>query len=356
MADNPKDTRTPLLQSITTVPAVDSKAEPQALDISFCREVSFIETLDMSGPRLILKFDDTLSILRNIMKIKTGDVLCCGLADLLAKKEMNYTANFTIMSMPVNGEVVTLNCLLKEIADLKAPAVKAQIFTASSTGVSVETIIKGLTVDTLTKKQLFKKYGIGTFSLLNSYHLLPGERPTMLLRQIAIEHGAAVFVSRGVFCFVKLTSLLYGLAATNVFHFKNPKAAYQVLDYTHINRDDLVSDRLTRKYAGFSETGGFICSTKNPSAASEITAYDNIAIINNLSLMAVPVLDIMTGGAGHLTPGISLKFQWNTDESYGDSNLDESLPTQAIVGSVAHYSAGASNYFCRVKLIKVVGE
>ncbi len=356
MADEQeKDTRAPLLQKITTVPA-DSATEARELDISFCRETSFVETLDLSGPRLILKFDDSLSILRNIMKIKTGDVLCCVLADLLSKKEMAYTANFTIMSMPVNDEVVTLNCLLQEIAVLKSPAVTAQIYTASK-GKSLETIIKALTTNS---SPLFKRYVIDTIPLLNSYHLLPGERPTMLLRQMAIEHGAAVFVSRGVFYFLLLATI-NKLEPKTVFHAKNPLAAYQIIDYTHINRDDLVSDRLVRKYTGFSVTDGPIPSVKKPAkktinAASEITAYDRMEIINNLSLMPVPVLDIMTGGAGHLTPGISLTLKWNTDESYKDSRTDESLPTQAIVGVVAHYSAGASNYFCRVKLVKVVGE
>jgi hypothetical protein len=355
VADKTKDTRTPLLQSITTVPAVDSNAEPQAIDISFCREVSFVETLDLSGPRLILKFDDSLSILRNIMKIKTGDVLCCALADLLAKKEMDYTANFTIMSMPVNGEVVTLNCLLKEIADMKTPAVKPQMF---ATDKDLKTTISALThIDSPATAPPMKINFPGLIATQNSYHLLPGERPTMLLRQMAIEHGAAVFVSRGVINFVKLSTLSSAPVKT-CFHFKNPLASYQILDYTHINRDDLVSDRLVRKFSGFSETDpkGFIYSTKNTGAAVEITAHDNLAIINNLSTMPVPILDIMTSGAGHLMPGIKLKIQWNTDESYGDSFLDESLPTQAIVGSVAHYSAGASNYFCRVKLVKVVGE
>jgi hypothetical protein len=46
-------------------------------------------------------------------------------------------------------------------------------------------------------------------------------------------------------------------------------------------------------------------------------------------------------------------MQWNTDFSYNDSSVDESLPTQAIVGAVSHYTNGASNYYCRVKLIKV---
>ncbi len=353
MAD--KDTRAPLLQKITTVPPADSGTAAQELDISFCRETCFIETMDLSGPRLILKFDDSLSILRNVMKIKVGNVLQCVLADLLQKKEMSYTADFEIMSMPVNGEVVTLNCLLKAVADMKKPAVTARIFSLSIG--SLKPIVLALThVNSPTTDPSVKLKIDNRIVLQNSYHLLPGERPTMLLRQIAIEHGAAVFFSRGVLNFLSLDEINKRIPDNRVFRFKNPLAAYQIIDYTHINRENLVADRIVRKYSGFNILKGFIYSTKNDKAASEVTAYDKIEILDNLSLMAVPVLDIMTGGAGHLMPGISLKFQWSLDDSYSDSFLDESLPTQAIVGSVAHYSAGASNYFCRVKLVQIMGD
>jgi hypothetical protein len=306
--------------------------------------------MDMSGPRLILKFDDSLSILRNVMKVKTGDDLTCVLSDAFGKNEINITAIFEIMSMPVNGEIVTLNCLLSKIASMKTPAIKPTIFPLS--GNSLSKIIGTLTANAFTTS-------ISVSTLLNSYHLLPGERPSMLLRQMAIEHGAAAYVSRDKLFFTLLSELNKTAPdATKTFHYKNPREPYQIVDYAHINRDELVSDRLTRKYTGFSLGNGFIPSTTVPAkkdvdAPSEMTAYYDIAIIDNLPFMAIPILDIVTIGAGHLTPGIAIKMQWNTDFSYNDSSVDESLPTQAIVGAVSHYTNGASNYYCRVKLIKV---
>ena len=98
-------------------------------------------------------------------------------------------------------------------------------------------------------------------------------------------------------------------------------------------------------------TDGFLSSDKYGDAAPEVTAADTQAIMDNLSTIAVPILDIITWGAGHLGPGLPIKFQWNLDVAYQDSLIDESLPTQALVGSVAHYSAGATNYFCRLKAV-----
>jgi len=329
------DTKTPLLQS--------ASKDGTELDLSFCKEVTFVETLDLSGPRLILKFDDSLSILRNVMKIKVGDALKCTLADLMHENALNFTAGFRIMSMPVDGDLVTINCLQAEIADMKTPSVKAMLFPKE--GNTVMGIMKALAPG-------FVGYEvIEDFALLNAYHLLPGERSSLILRQMAIEHGAVIYAFRGKLCFRKLSALFDAPTTNVVFQYKNPQADFQIVDYKHINREQLIADRVVRRYSGFSLTDGFLSSDKYGDAAPEVTAADTQAIMDNLSTIAVPILDIITWGAGHLGPGLPIKFQWNLDVAYQDSLIDESLPTQALVGSVAHYSAGATNYFCRLKAV-----
>jgi len=331
------DTKTPLLQSA-------KKQDGTELDLSFCKEVTFVETLDLSGPRLILTFDDTFSILRNVMGIKVGDVLTCFLADQMHENALSFTASFQIMSMPVDGNLVTLNCLQKEIADMKIPSVKARLFTKETS--SVLGIIKALAPGFIAYEV------IEEFALLNSYHLLPGERPSLLLRQMAIEHGAVIYAFRGKLCFRKLSVLYASASATNiVFQYKNPQADFQIVDYKHINREQLIADRIVRRYSGFSITDGVLSSGTYGDQAPEVTAAESQAVLDNLSKIAVPVLDITTWGAGHLGPGLPMRFQWNMDVSYQDSMEDASLPTSAIVGTVAHYSAGAENYFCRVKAV-----
>jgi len=326
------DTTTPLLQS--------AKKGSTELDISFCREVSFVETLDLSGPRLILKFDDSYSILRNVMKIKQGDVLTCVIHDAMHSKKLNFTDDFQIMSMPVEGEVVTLNCLLKAIADMKIPAVQARLFSKTE---SVVSVLKALGPD-------IPGYYSNIPALLSAYHLLPGERPSLVLRQMAIEHGAFMYNARNLLCLV--TSLLSGITIT--LHYKNPKVEDQILDYTHINSESIVCDRVLRKYTGFNIKDGFIQAPRYGEYPPETTSSDNIAVLDNLSTIAIPILDIITTGSGLIKPGIKLKFVWNMDVAYKDVFSDESLPTTAYAGTVVHYSAGASNYFCRVKVMKTL--
>jgi len=334
MADT-DSAKTPLLQS-----AFRGETE---LDLSFCKAVSFVETIDLSGPRLILTFDDTYSIIRNVMKIKVGDVLKCALADMMHENKLNLTADFQIMSMPVDGELVTINCLQKEIADLKKPSVNARLF-SNGGGMDVIGILKALTS--------FKDFDApDPIALLNPYHLLPGERPSLLLRQLAMEHALVIYAFRGKLC-VKTMAAMFGQSLPeNVFQYKNPDADYQIVDYKHVNREALIADRVARKYVGFSLTDGILSSGNYGDQPPEITAADSQAVLDNLSKIAIPVLDIITWGAGSIGPGLPMKFQWNMDDKWKDSAIDESLPTSAIVGTVAHYSAGASNYFCRVKAV-----
>lgn len=327
-------TATPLLQS--------AKRGSTELDISFCREVSFVETLDLSGPRLILKFDDSYSILRNIMKIKQGDVLTCVINDVMHKSKLNFTGDFQIMSMPVEGEVVTLNCLLKAVADMKIPAVQARLFSKS---VSVQTVLAALAQGLSCKSTIP--------ALLSAYHLLPGERPSLVLRQLAIEHGAVVYIDRGLLCLGYAISLETKPTSLTL-HYKNPKIDDQILDYTHINSESLVSDRILRKYTGFNIKDGFIQAPRYGNCAPETTSADNIAVMDNLSTIAIPILDIITTGSGEIKPGVSLKFEWNMDVAYKDVLSDESLPGTAYAGAVVHYSAGASNYFCRIKAMQTL--
>jgi len=331
MADSPQ---TPLLQS-----AFKGDTE---LDISFCKEVFFVETLDLSGPRLVMRFDDHFSILRNIMKVVAGDVLTCTLSDPWHENKLNFTAGFKIMSMPVDGELVTLNCLQSEIAATKTPAVKARLFSKESSSVSgiMQCLAPG-----------FSSYdGADDFALLNPYHLLPGERPSLVLRQMAFEHGAVIYASRGKLKIKKLSDL-YAATTDVTFEYGNPKSDYQIVTYNHLNKEKLIEDRVVRLNTGFSMTDGFLKSSKHTDAAIEITSADSQTVMDNLSKIAVPVLDIITWGAGHLCSGIPIKFKWNMDVAYDSSLADESLPTKAVVGSVAHYSAGASNYFCRIKAV-----
>ena len=337
------DTTTILLQKATT-------SDGTELDLSMCRDVALVETMDLSGPRLMLKFDDRFSMLRNILKLKNGDVLTCTLSDAAHTAELNWTAKFTIMSMPVQpGEIVMLNMLYKPLADIKTPAVKARLFPKENYAIMdvVKALFPGL--------DKYRTADNETFSLLNAYHVLPGDRPSMTLRQLAVEHGAMIYVTRGEL-WLRSVKNVYAQKADDAFQYNNPQAPHQVVAFEHINREKLVADKAIRKYSGFSITDGIVSATSYSSNSPEGTAFDSPALMNNLTKIPIPILDIVTWGAGYIAPGRVMDFKWNMDVSYNDTHLDESLPTHSVIHSVSHYAAGAQNYYCRVKVCVPYGQ
>lgn len=329
---------TKLVQSIT-LPTGD------LVDLSLMLECAFVETIDLSGPRLILKFNDELAILRNIQKIKIGDALKVSLSTEFHDGDnapLVFTADFVVMSMPVQGGMLVLNCLQKDIAELKRPAISARMWDPAN-GASIETVIK----DLVAGSSLYTD--IDEFALLGRVHLLPGDRPSAVLRRLAIEHGASIYARRGTLYFRDL-SQYYDTPTNVVFQYNNPHAEFQIAEYRHLNYDDLIADQTERKFFGWNIIDGFVQADRHTDKAPEWSGYDQTAILNNLSKVNVPVLDIITWGTGRLGPGLPIDMQWILTATYQDSALDESLPTHAVIGNVSHYMAGM-NYYCRLKAL-----
>ena len=317
--------------------------ENSELDLAMCKDVAFVETMDLSGPRLILKFDDRFSIVRNIMGVSIGSVIRCSLSTAAFDvTPLIFEADFRIMSMPVDGDVVTLNMLHEPVAKLKDPSKTARLFTRERYS-SVNAIIKAIAPG-------FVAYDFDLFPLRNDYHLLPGERPSLLLRQIERETGAILFAFRGTLKLLRL-SRLYGGTTNVTFCYLEPEAAYQIITYRHLNAENLITDRIRRKYIGFNLIDGLIESTTNTESPVEWSQYDNTQTMNNIGKFPMPVLDMVTFGTGGLGPGLPINFRWNLELEYGDLAIDESLPVMAVIGNVSHYTSGAMNYFCRLKAV-----
>ena len=101
----------------------------EEVDLSWLQEATYIETIDLSGPKLILKINDRESFLRDDLLIAEKDLLTVTLADHYQRAGMDIEETFVIETMPVDGnEVITLNCLPLLIHNLKQPAKQAHFF------------------------------------------------------------------------------------------------------------------------------------------------------------------------------------------------------------------------------------
>lgn len=332
-----------LFQSISVVR--DDKTKP--LDLSFLKEATFVETIDLSGPRLMLTFDDPESILRNDMKLKARDVLEVRIADIWGEdivslglvSGIEQTLRFVIWTMPSQGNIVHFNCMEQNVDALKQPAKESILFTKKPAEAIIRSLAPGI------NKRM--KQDVQNLPIVESYHLLPGMRPSKLLRQVALEAGAVCFFRRGVMVFKKL-SRLYRLTPKNIYEYNNPKAEKQIINFQKINTKAVIKDRVERNVVGWDMDKGFVKSGKKTDKPPEFSSMSNKMTMAALSGDGIPIpcIDLIAAGNGSLVSGVPMELKWNMSRK--DAPLDESLHPRVVIGTVAHFYSG-QKYICRVK-------
>jgi hypothetical protein len=315
------------------VKLIRNGTEAGVFDLSFLKEVTFVETVDLSGPRLIMTFDDTHSIIRDSMKVKEKDVLEIRIADVWERDGIDQTIQFVVWTMPNAGSSITLNCMQRNVDLLKTPAKETILFPKKP----VETILKRLAPGL--------KYDVGNFPALEDYHLLPGERPTRLLRQLAKEKAGLCFYRRGSIVFRKLSELAKK-EAKHTFEYDNPTAKNQIIYFTRENSKAVIKDRVERNIIGWDMVKGLVKSGKKTTKPPEFVSVFNQPTMSGLLEIPFPSIDFITLGNGALVPGLPLSIKWNINKI--DAPIDESLPAKVVIGTVSHYYS-AQKYFCRIK-------
>ncbi len=319
-----------LIQKVTLL---KKGVEAAILDLSFLKEVTFVETIDLSGPRLMMTWKDPDSIIRDDMKVRERDVLEIRIADIWAQDAIDQTIQFTIWTMPNSGNMVSMNCMQRHVDLLKQPAKEAILFTKKP----VETILKRLAPGL--------KYDVGPFPALEDYQLLPGERPSRLLRQMAKEKGALCFYRRGTIVFKTLADLLK-VKVKHTYENDNSTAKNQIRQFTKPNAKSVISDRVDRNIVGWDMSKGIVKSGKQTKKPPEFVSVSTMQSMNNLLAIPYPVIDFTAEGNGALIPGMPIALKWNMGKI--DAPVDESLPTRVVIGTAAHWYS-AQKYQTRVK-------
>lgn len=304
------------------------------IDLSFLQTCCFVETLDLSGPKLIMTFSDTDSILRDDMAVAPFSELEVTFADYWNdNSDVELKDRFVVLTMPVKGEVVTLNCIQRDIQRLKVPCTTARMFVNKPASTIIQTLAPGV------------KCSAGGFPVVEDYHLLPGERPSVVLRQIAREQGARLYYQRTSFILARVADM-FSQEAQLTYAYENRQAEYRIIHYSRPNAGYIVEDSLLRSYCGWNMTSGFVWARKHGDKPAEFTARDTIGTLRNLSTVSLPEVDLTVEGNGMLRPGIPLDLEWNLFRR--DCPIDESLPDKVVIGTAAHFYSG-QKYLTRIK-------
>lgn len=292
--------------------------EGAELDIGLFRKMTYIEIMDLSGPRLILHADDKDRILRDDFNVVEGSIIAASISDAPVKGSLSTGEAFKVKA--VNSDAndnLVIECVAAAVDALKDPAEDALFMVKKS----VEEILgaaTGLALD------------VGSFPLIDAWHLLPGERTTRKLRMLARELGALIWYSRGKLHMHTIKGL-WALPKVKTFHHDDRRKDVkdQISDYELIYRKGLIVDRVKRGYAGWEITKGNL----GGGALHEETQYHQTSTLSNLNESVTPAIDMAVLGQGHLEPSqkVELKFH----RSMQGRPFDESIPEEVMIHTIA---------------------
>ncbi|MET4696631.1 hypothetical protein [Endozoicomonas lisbonensis] len=318
------------VQSLTYI---DDDGE-QELDIGFLKSLVYIETIDLSGPKLIVRLNDYEGVFREDVGISEGGVIRATLADPYVSDNMHLTEDFDILSTPVSeDDVLTLNCLSSVVNALKQPADTGRFFVDMTARQILSELVPDIDIDAAEPP------------VVEPYHLLPGKRPSGLIRKMAKEQGCVAFYCRGKLIYKPLDDLFNADSAFD-YHYNDNRQRFQLGAYRQISAHNVLRDKSARHYVGWHKADGLIESSGTEGYPAEFTGLTSSLTLNNMATLPVPVLDAFLHGQGGLSSGLAISITWNRENL--ESPLLESLPEKIVIGTVAHQYT-FQKYHCRIK-------
>ncbi|MEB5557068.1 hypothetical protein GOP97_14970 [Vibrio cholerae] len=306
----------------------------EELDLSFLSEASFIETTSLDSPKLIFEYDDKEKYLRDDLNIREKDTFKILLSDPVNRDALSWEANWVIMTMPTcEGGCITFNLILESLHKLKRPASSAQFFV----GEPINKVLKALVPDL--------KLDVGVFPIKLDFHLLPGQRRTRLIRQMAKELGAIVFIQRGTLVFRTLKEL-QERKPKHFYHYNDTRQKFQIAQYSLPSDSSVIEELTHRRFISWDDTKGVIYSRKYTSLPVEYAGVANKIVLDNLGKIPVPIIDAYMFGDGAISCGDVMDVTWNRSDL--ERPIDESLPRFFVIGLVSHTFKG-NKYYCRIK-------
>ncbi len=311
------------------------------IDIGFLVSGTYVESIDLSGPKLLLVFKDREAYIVHHLQLKEYDEISVTFSDEWREEAVTIRETFVVLTCkPMPDGTIAVNAISKTVFQLKGIADKTRVF--SGRGVQ----------DVVAAYAGRLKRDVGQFAVVQNYHVIAGERPTTMLRQLAEEHGAHAWIARDTFHLRKFAEL-YKQAPAMVLHHAAINEPHAILSFQRPSKQMSLEESKMRSFTGWDEVKGRVkTSSSTPSLAKAkstppvITGVQSPYVLGNAPVTKKPVIDFLTLGTLRLTAGMALKLMWHTPDP--ENPLDEGMPDKIVVESVAHWYS-TQKYYCRVK-------
>lgn len=329
-----------MIDNVCIFPMIVHDQTGEELEIAYLVEGTYIESLELDGPRLMLTFRDPDQRIKNDLQIKELDTFTVSLADTWREAGESFSDQFTVLTCRPDGDTVRIELMAKIVYGMKELARKTRIFTQRGIAEIITAFAGGAQVET------------GKFPVVENYHCIEGKRPTETLRRIASEQGAHIWYTRGVVRMERFATL-FAKTPSIVFTHGTLNAENAILSYTKPSGQVQAQENSARSFTGWNEVEGRVKTSPDMpilamakfSPASQ-TPSPNPFVLGNGPVAKKPAIDFTAYGNLSVAAGQALKLLWRTPDPANPIN--EGLPAKVVVDSVAHWYS-SQKYFTRVK-------
>ncbi|MCV6588047.1 MAG: hypothetical protein OIF57_03300 [Marinobacterium sp.] len=295
----------------------------QELDRGLLRQGSYVETLDLSGPRLILELLDFDRTLQDDYGVVDDAVITVVIDDGEKRGGMSFSEQFVIKSATRGAnEMMKVQALAKPVSDIKAPATTATFLTKKTVQQIMGATVGGGDID--------------SFPLVDAFHVSPGETISQKLRQLSRECAARVYYLRGTWYF-KQISKLWDQGPSNTFYADDMRKDRIIGGHENLYKTTLLDVQIPRHYLGWEITKGVIAESLHGDKAAEHTQYHQITQLNNISAYIAPAIRFTTDGDGAIKPGQKQRFRFS--RSAQGKPFDETVPEYLLSTEVTHWES-----------------
>lgn len=299
---------------------------------------SYMESIELNGPQLLLTLNDSDSSLVDDFGLIEGAVCDVRMGDSGSKARAAYFASkFAIISAVPEGDHLLISAIEKGVFDVKQPVARPKVF-------------HNMTPAEILG-DLFPGYQIVVASTVSServtYHVPLGSTPSVMLRQMAKELGCALWVARGsVYCipFQDLTARQPVDGPIKLEYQGNTaKGGYPIYAYKPIYVGKQAAREEKRQYMTWDTEGGFQISAVNEGSPR---VFLPVANLNALDASVWRFTNCMTAdlaGCGIFSAGLAVGVRINRMSS--ESVIDESLPLVQVFSVISHIQT-PNSYRC----------
>ncbi|HDS1207858.1 TPA: hypothetical protein QDZ84_002885 [Shewanella algae] len=301
--------------------AIDGKEQ----GVSMLAEGTYIERMNLTGPKLMLRCNDPHKFLQDQAGLKNGSLIELGIGDAEGRGDVLFKESFIVGSNWGEGDQLCVEALQADIHRIKQPVKAPAFFIDKNPQQILSEIFPGY--ELVIDRGFEGKW---------TYHCLPGSTLSVMLERLRADYGAAIWLSRGKL-YVKQLSWLESQEDAHKFEYMRPHSNNPRIEgYHRYHPNRSVAREVFRDYVCWDLQKGMIKMGNDypPSFLS----HSQKPFLGPRNLAPVNVMDCHLAGDGRFAPGMMIKLELN--QLIPDAIFDESVPYRQLILGARHWQQG----------------